>query len=171
MPDETPQTTAPTSAPAVRKIPAWAGRAAWVLGGLLILYGMVVTDVILRARHAWLQGQKYERWNSNPAGKKSELDAAYEKGKKALDKKLAKGKMDKDEYDRQLEVLQFDRDFKMEESSLKYALVWYQTAYELFSPPESRWVRLSRERAASVKEEWKKELRSKNIPFEDTMLE
>ncbi len=59
----------------------------------------------------------------------------------------------------------------MKESSLKYAYVWFQTAVELFSPPESRWVVLSRQKMAVAKELWKKELAAKKIPYQDYMLE
>jgi hypothetical protein len=59
----------------------------------------------------------------------------------------------------------------MKESSLKYAYVWFQTAVELFSPPESRWVIRSRKRMAVVKGLWKKELDAKRISYQDYMLE
>ncbi len=132
---------------------------------------MVYADVLLRARDAYQEGEKYMQWHENPALKAAALNLQYDKEKSDLDKKLAKGKIKKDEYARSLEISAFDRDRKMEESSIKYAYVWYQTAYELFSPPESRWVKLSREKAPAAKEKWKEELRAKKIPFEDYNLE
>ena len=39
------------------------------------------------------------------------------------------------------ELARFDRDYRISESSLKYAFIWFQSAVELFSPPESKWVR------------------------------
>ena len=132
---------------------------------------MVVADVILRARESYLEGEKYMRWNENPELKKTDLFAKYGKLKTDLDSKLEKGKIKKDEYDRQIEIITFDRDRQMEESALKYAYVWFQTAYELFSPPESKWVRLAREKAPVAKEKWKEELRAKKIHFEEYMLE
>jgi len=152
-------------------------RRKWVQNGLLIagtvglLYGMIVLDVISRARSSYMEGEKYMRWHENPGEKKSELNASYDRKKSRLDDQLAKKKIKKEEYERQLEILEFDRGRQMEESSVKYAYVWYQTAYELFSPPESKWVRLSREKAPVAKEKWKDELKSKGIPFEDYMLE
>lgn len=53
----------------------------------------------------------------------------------------------------------------------KMAYVWYQTAVEQFSPPESKWVKMSRDRMPSALEKWKEDLRKKKIPFEDYMLE
>jgi hypothetical protein len=123
------------------------------------------------ARYSYQEGEKYMRCHDNPDEKKAELDARYEKSKSELDKKLARNKIKKDEYDRQIEIVQFDRERNLEESSLKYAYVWYKTAYELFSPPESRWVKLSREKAPAAKEKWKEELRAKKVPFEEYMLE
>ena len=47
----------------------------------------------------------------------------------------------------------------------------FQTAVELFTPPESRWVVMSRAQMPRVKELWKKELDAKHIPYKDYMLE
>src|SRR6185436_11662090 len=149
----------------------WVRNAGLALGGIAAIYAMIYADVLLRAREAYLEGEKYMRWHEDPKLKELELTAKFEKEKAELDAKLAKSKLTQDEYDRQLEIAAFDRDRWMEESSVKYAYVWYQTAYELFSPPESKWVRLSREKAPLAKEKWKMELRAKNIPFEDYMLE
>ena len=149
----------------------WVRTTGVVLALIAAFYAMVYVDVILRARDAYLEGEKYMRWHEGPRLKMTELNAKYEKQKAALGKKLAKRKISQDEYDRRLEIAAFDRDRLMEESSVKYAYVWYQTCYELFSPPESKWVRFSREKAPRALEKWKEELRAKKIPFEDYMLE
>lgn len=149
----------------------WVRKAACILGLIAALYALVYADVVMRAREAYLEGEKYMRWQADPGAKTAEITAKFEKEKAALDKKLAKGKLKKEDCDRELEAAAFDRDRQMEESSAKYAYVWYQTAYELFSPPESKWVRLSRQKAPLAKEKWKEELRSKKIPFEEYMLE
>ena len=135
------------------------------------IYAMIYADVVLRAREAYFEGEKYMSWHENPRLKEQALNAQFDQEKAELDAKLAKGKLNKDEYGRKLEIANFDRGRQMEESSVKYAYVWYQTAYELFSPPESKWVKLSREKAPLAKEIWKEELRAKKIPFEDYMLE
>lgn len=149
----------------------WAQVAGLTFGTIAALYGMIYLDVVSRAKESYLEGEKYWRWSEHPEEKKTELDQNFEKSKAELDKRLAKNKISKDEYDRQLEILQFDREHALEESSIKYAYVWYQTAYELFSPPESKWVKLSREKAPLAKEKWKEELRAKKIPFEEYMLD
>ncbi|MDO8733736.1 MAG: hypothetical protein Q7K21_01075 [Elusimicrobiota bacterium] len=53
----------------------------------------------------------------------------------------------------------------------KMAYVWYQTSVEQFSPPNSKWVRMSKEQMPIALEKWKEDLKNKKIPFEDYMLE
>lgn len=149
----------------------WVKTAAVVAACAAAVYAMIYADVVLRARSAYMEGEKYWLWNEQPALKKAALDAKFEADKAALDKQLAKGRLDKDAYDRKLEAAKVGRDEKMNESSIKYAYIWYQTAVELFSPPESRYVKLAREKMPKAKELWKQELRAKKIPFEDYMLE
>jgi hypothetical protein len=56
-------------------------------------------------------------------------------------------------------------------TSPKEAYAWYETAAKLFTPPESRWSRLAREKMPSARERWKAELAAKHIPFDDAMLQ
>lgn len=51
------------------------------------------------------------------------------------------------------------------------AYAWYETAATLFTPPESRWSRMAREKMPSAKERWRAELRSRKVPFEESMLD
>ena len=125
----------------------------------------------MRARSAYLEGEKYWSWYENPPEKEKALNAEFEKKKIELDAKLSKSKISKDEYGQNLEIIKFNRDQKMKESSIKYAYIWYQTVVELFQPPESKWVKLSREKMPKAKELWKQELRARNVHFEDYMLE
>jgi hypothetical protein len=57
------------------------------------------------------------------------------------------------------------------ENDWKMAYTWYQTAVEQFSPPNSKWVIMSKEKMPIALEKWKEDLRKKKIPFEDYMLE
>lgn len=149
----------------------WVRTAGTVLACILIVYIMIYVDVVMRARSAYLEGEKYWRWAQNPEEKKVALTNEYNREKAVLEKKYSKKKIEKSEYEQQLEILKFNLDERIRESSIKYAYIWYQTAVELFSPPESKWVRLSRTKMVEAKEAWKKELRENNIPFEDYMLE
>lgn len=152
------------------------GKKAARIAALVILcggavYALIYADVMLRARSAYLEGEKYRSWYENPELKKQALEAEYGKEAAKLEKDFAKGRITAEERDKQREILAFSRDERSKESSIKYAYIWYQTVVELFSPPESKWVRLAREKMPEAKELWKQELRAKKIPFEDYMLD
>lgn len=136
-----------------------------------VVYSMIYIDVVSRAREAYNEGEKYWLWHEQPAEKKEFLQAELKKKLSVIEKKFSRGKIDKTQYEQDIQISKFNFQEALEESSIKYAYVWYQTAVELFSPPESKWVRLSREKMLRAKELWKEELRAKNIPFEDYMLE
>ncbi|MDI6641037.1 MAG: hypothetical protein QME68_01830 [Elusimicrobiota bacterium] len=138
---------------------------------VLIMYLMVYIDVVLRARHAYLQAEKYFYWYEHPEEKQKELLEKFNKEKQVLDEKLSKNKISKQVYTRELEIAKFNYDRELEESAIKYAHVWYQTTVELFSPPESKYVKLARKKLPVARELWKKELHSKGIKVEDYMLE
>jgi hypothetical protein len=149
----------------------WVKIGLSVIGCIIAVYALIYVDVVLRARSAYLEGEKYWYWYDHPQAKKEALEKEFNEEKGALDKKLARNKITKEDYDRELEVDKFNFDSKLSESSIKYAYIWYQTVVELFSPPQSRWVKLAREKMPKAKELWKKELTEKKIPFEDYMLE
>ncbi|HAM38207.1 MAG TPA: hypothetical protein DCP53_02240 [Elusimicrobia bacterium] len=65
----------------------------------------------------------------------------------------------------------FEAEKATEKNDWKMAYVWYQTAVEQFSPPNSKWVKMSKEKMPLALEKWKEDLRKKKIPFEDYMLE
>ena len=134
---------------------------------LLIVY----VDVLLRARHSFLEGERCMSWYQNPKLKQEYYDREFGMSKTRLEKSLNAGKITQQKFDEELEASQFDRDFRVQESSIKYAYQWYKDTYELFSPPESKWVKLAREKAPQALALWKEELREKKIPFTDTMLE
>lgn len=149
----------------------WAQNALMIAATAAIAYAMVYVDVLARAREAFRQAERYEAWEKDPEQKKRHFEAKFLKEKGLLDKRKEKGDLSAEDYDQDLEVLKFDRDQAVNESSVKYAYQWYKDAYELFSPPESRWVRSARFRAPAAKERWRDELRAKNIPFEEYMLD
>ena len=99
------------------------------------------------------------------------LDRMLAEKQARLQDERASGRITSVELAQRLALARFERDEAMKESSLKYAYVWFQTAAELFSPPESRWVTRSRLQMAAAKELWKKELAAKKIPYQDCMLE
>lgn len=135
------------------------------------VYGFVYFDVVSRAKDSYQKAEMYMEWNKNPAQKKAFYDARYERDKAALDVDLSKGKISQEDYKLNAEALAFDRDFAINESSLKYAYQYYKDTYELFSPPESKWVKLARVKTPETLELWKAELREQKVPFEDTNFE
>ncbi len=149
----------------------WVQNAALVLATAAVAYGMVYADVIARAREAFRQGALYAKWHANPELKRQAFEAKFLKEKEKLDRKKEKGEISADVYAQDLEVLEFDRNQTLTESSVKYAYQWYKDTYELFSPPESLWVRRARYLAPAAKQQWREELQSKNIPFEEYMLD
>lgn len=142
----------------------------FISGGLIVL-GLVYADLVLRARHAYFEGEKYFNWYKNPSEKVQFFNLDFETKKKNLDSKLAEKKLSQEQYQFELEMLQFDRDFHLTESPLKYSYQWYRDAVELFNPPESKWVKLSKEKLPQVLSLWKDELREKKIPFDDKTFE
>lgn len=132
---------------------------------------MIYFDLWLRAKEAYQQGEKYWSWHENTELKNKSLEEQFEKEKIKLDKQLNKGKIKSQEYEKKLTILKYETEREKGESAIKYAYFWYQTAVELFSPPESKWVKLSRGKMYLAKEKWKEELRQKGIKFEEYMLE
>ena len=149
----------------------WQQTALLVVGTVAAMYGLIYADVVSRAKEAYLEGEKYSNWTDHPELHVQAVDADLAARKNDLDARLAKNKLSKDEYDREMELAQFEHDQQLKESTIKYAYVWYQTAVDLFSPPDSKWVKLSREKMPAAKERWKAELRAKKIPFEDYMID
>lgn len=141
------------------------------LGCGAFIYAAAYADLVLRARSAYLEGEKYLEWDRKPELKKAALDAELADAEARIKARAADEKLSPALLEQRLRLARFERDERFKESSVKYAYVWFQTAAELFSPPESKWVRLSREKMVLAKELWKKELDAKKIPYQDYMLE
>lgn len=112
---------------------------AVVAGCLVIAYGLSVWEVVSRAKQAYLEGEQYYAWMSDPAAKKAHFEG-----------QLKAGTINQEDFDR-----------LMDDSDLKNAYVWYETAVDLFQPPRSKWVKLSEARLAELKpkrEAWLKSL-------------
>lgn len=143
---------------------AAAGAAAFV-------YGAACADVVLRARTACLEGEKWLAWDARPELKKSHFDAEFAVRRGALERERAAGRLSADEFEKKLALAAFERDQAVAESSAKYAYVWFQTAAELFTPPESRWTVRARAKMKEARALWKRELDARGVPYEDYMLE
>ncbi|MBP7792155.1 MAG: hypothetical protein KA120_03740 [Candidatus Goldbacteria bacterium] len=95
---------------------------------LIIAYFMARFEVIKRAKREYLEGEKFMSFYKNPDLKKQYYD-----------EKLKKKEISEPEY----EML-------MEDNDLKNAYVQYQTVVDLFTPPESKWVKMSRQRLNEI---------------------
>jgi hypothetical protein len=143
----------------------------YIFLAIILFYGIIYIDITLRARKAYLTAEQYLSWSTDPQKKEQYFKEKFEKEKKLLDKKLSQGKITKQDYDLQLEMLNFKIEQQKKESSLKYAYIWYKTVVELFSPPETKWVKLARKKLEPTKKLWVKELESKGYKVEDYMIE
>ncbi|MBI3299378.1 MAG: hypothetical protein HYZ75_14520 [Elusimicrobia bacterium] len=152
-------------------MPPWARRAAWTLVASAAFTAAVYGDLWLRARTACLTGDRYMAFSRDPEAKKAWFEDAYRREKAELDADLAAGRLGAAEHKERLFLAAFRRDEAVSESSLKLAYHWYKTADELFSPPDTKFVRLARERMVSAKRLWKAELDAAKIPYDDAMLE
>ena len=115
--------------------------AGLVLVALIIGFLLANFDVMRRAKHEYLEGEKFLNFYKNPDAK-----AAYYKDE--LDKK---------------QITELEYEFLMDDNSLKNAYVEYKTVVDLFTPPESEWVKKARERLKEVEPEynaWVKQLES-----------
>ncbi len=148
------------------------GRSLLIAVALILaVYAMARVDLVLRSRSAYLEGEKWMEWSRRPELKKQHFDAELAAREAELSRELAKGKLERAAYDRKTGLARFERDQAVAESSLKYAYVWYQTAAELFSPPENRWSVRARAKMTETRALWKKELEAQKIPYQDYMLE
>lgn len=128
-------------------------------------------DLTLRARSAYYEGEKHLAWAADPSLKKAYYDAWLAKKENKIRAEVSAGKLSPAELDKRLMLARFEYGERLKESDYKYAVVWFQTVVELFSPPESRWVKLARQRLPEAMALWKKELDAKKIPYQDYMLE
>lgn len=142
------------------------------LSVIAVIFVVLVSslDVILRARSSYLKAEQYMEWHKNPHLKKQALDQEFEAKKQKLIRQQRRGSVNSKDVAARLEALEFDRQFQLEESDLKYAYQWYRDTYVLFSPPQTWWTKQAREKAEKALSLWKQELREKNIPFNEIQL-
>lgn len=107
-------------------------NAGIIILTVIVAFVMVNLELVRRAKREYKEGEKFLEFHKNPSKK-----AEY------YNKMLADKKITQEQY----EML-------MEDSALKNAYVQYTTVTDLFTPPESKWVKLSRERLKEVEPEY-----------------
>ena len=110
-------------------------------------------------------------WARDTSLKKATLDGDLARMEKQLRDQAAREGWAAAVLNQRLFLAKFERDDLMNESSLKYAYAWYHTAVQLFTPPESRWVALCRERGKIARALWKKERDARKVLPQDFPLE
>jgi hypothetical protein len=99
-----------------------------VVATLIIAFIMARCEVVRRAEREYKEGEKFYSFYKTP-----DLKRQY------YDDQLRKKSISEAEY----EML-------MEDNALKNAYVQYQTVVDLFTPPESKWVKMSRDRLNEI---------------------
>lgn len=146
-------------------------RLLAALGLAAAVAAIAAGDCVLRARSAYLEGEKWMSWHADPKLKAAHFDAELAARLAALDAEAKSGRLEPAAAERKRLLARFERDQAVAESSAKYAFVWFQTAAELFAKPDNRWARRARERMAEAKALWKAELDARKVPYRDYMLE
>ncbi len=129
----------------------------------LVLYGLAAADLALRARRACAEGEKYMLWHSDPASKRGFYEALLARRKSELLAERESG-LGEAQYRRKLALAEVEKEHAVSESSLKFAVRWFETCADLFSPPENPWVRRCRRRLEEARVQWDRELRSAKVP-------
>lgn len=107
-------------------------NAGIIILTIAVAFVMVNLEVVRRAKREYKEGEKFLEFHKNPA-KKTEY----------YNKMLSDKKITQEQY----EML-------MEDNALKNAYVQYTTVIDLFTPPESKWVKMSRERLKEIEPEY-----------------
>jgi len=148
----------------------WRRALAAAAALALFVQAAVALDVVLRARAACHEGEKWLAWSDHPELKRARLDAEFEARRAELEAEGASGRLGADAFRKQLALASFDRDRALEESSAERAAVWFRSAADLFASPESRWRARARVLLASARERVRRERLARGLPAEDFRL-
>jgi hypothetical protein len=150
-----------------------SGRRALAAAAALtaFVYAATAADTMLRARSALREGERWLEWSDHPERKKAHFDAEFDARRAALDADRASGRLSAEEREKRLLLARFERDRAEADSSLRHAYVWFESAADLFSPPESRWSARARVLMAETRERWRRERLAQGLPAEDYRLQ
>jgi len=114
-------------------------------------------DLTLRARNAYLEGEKYMAWAKDPALKERAVENIFSARLETLERGRTGNSAPAEDIEDEKELLTAEKNFKKGESAAKYAYIWYRTAAEDFSPPATRWTVLARRKAPEALALWEAE--------------
>src|SRR4051812_15948617 len=104
----------------------WQKRLLWAASLTAAVYGMVYADVVMRAKSAYQEGEKYWRWAEHPEERQQFLAQKLEADKAALEARRSQGTVSAEDYRRQEELLHFGYEQSLKESNMKYAYFLYE---------------------------------------------
>jgi hypothetical protein len=99
---------------------------------LVVAYFMARFEVVRRAQREYTEGEKFLNFYRAPDAKKLYYDDKLKKK----------------------EITDIEYEMLMEDNALKNAYVQYNTVVDLFTPPESEWVKKSRQRLVEITPEY-----------------
>ena len=99
---------------------------------LVIAYFMARFEVVRRAQREYTEGEKFLNFYRNPDVKKQYYDNKLQNK----------------------EITDIEYEMLMEDNALKNSYVQYNTVVDLFTPPESEWVKKSRQRLTEITPEY-----------------
>ena len=99
---------------------------------LVVAYFMARFEVVRRAQREYTEGEKFLNFYRAPDAKKMYYDDKLKKK----------------------EITDIEYEMLMEDNALKNAYVQYNTVVDLFTPPESEWVKKSRQRLIEITPEY-----------------
>lgn len=131
------------------------------------LAALVYADVARRAYVACREGERYLLWHRRPELRREHWDAWLKAREASFDAAVARGEMGAIERSWRGRTAKAERDERVSESSLKYAVRWFETAVDLFSTPPSPWAARARAKLGPAREEWRRELAASGLALED----
>jgi len=142
-------------------------RLALFAAAAALLSGLVWADLASRARRAYLEGERYMEWHAHPERQRAYWDswlAGEEARRGAL---VAAGRMSAEESRLRAGLARAERDERVAEDPLKYAVRWYETGADLFSTPPNPWTARTRTRLEEARALWRGELAASGLKPEE----
>lgn len=150
-----------------------SGRRALAAAAALAAFVGAATaaDTALRARAACLQGERWLDFAAHPEKRRSILDARLKTRLDELEKERADGRLDGDAFARASGLARFQRDRDAAADAPERAYVWFESAADLFAPPQTRWSARGRAGMAQARELWRRQRLARGLPAEDYRLQ
>lgn len=144
------------------------GRRILKVSGLLLALGALVwADLARRAYTALNEGERYLAWHDKPELQKDYWDSWLKAEETRLEAEAASGRITARERVWRVAAAKAEHQERLAESPLKYAVRWFETAAELFTPPPTPWSRRARERLEVARLLWSRELAASGLKLED----